>query len=312
MLRLFHEEVKMVTKPFFCRISSPTIFVKGVVKKKAKNDTGKKKQQSSLTTMMFFIKKVPQVRRHQWVRPKKILPTPPWISITTHFSAQAEVPQLRSGLVPHDLEIFETVFRPLPRLGSWDPSRSCGESGEGDREPWRGRVGDRFAATKIWAEEVRLWIWSWNSLDKAQEDPTSVRFCGASRVCEWESFRCTRLYVVPWTLSDTLVFRPCFGIAGHAGAVRMVWYFAIWDRGIQEQQHGRTPPVLLWILRVREVLPEFQGNYLQGAPERNRWRKMTKNVCWRKIPPAFCSWKTRYGYVILINLIQSTNLTQLT
>jgi len=108
----------MVTKPFFCRISSPTIFVKGVVKKKAKNDTGKKKQQSSLTTMMFFIKKVPQVRRHQWVRPKKILPTPPWISITTHFSAQAEVPQLRSGLVPHDLEIFETVFRPLPRLGS--------------------------------------------------------------------------------------------------------------------------------------------------------------------------------------------------
>ena len=32
----------MVTMPFFCRISSPTIFVKGVVKKKQKMTGGKK------------------------------------------------------------------------------------------------------------------------------------------------------------------------------------------------------------------------------------------------------------------------------
>ena len=300
MLRLFHEEVKMVTMPFFCSISSSTIFVKGVVQKtKQKNDTGDKKS-SNLPSQLhnwyvifnykdvFLSKKCPG-RRPPVGPSERKNPSNPCRGFPSKniFPAQAEVPQLRSGLFPHDLEIFETVFRPLPRLGSWDPSRSCGESGEGDREPWRGRVGDRFAATKIWAEEVRLWIWSWNSLDKAQEDPTSVRFCGASRVCEWESFRCTRLYVVPWTLSDTLVFHQCFGIAGHAGEVRMVWNFAIWDRGLQEQQHGRTPPVLLWILRVREVLPEFQGNYLQGAPERNRWRKIKKTFVGERFPPHF-------------------------
>ena len=117
----------MVTMPFFCRISSPTIFVQGVVRKNKKWHGEKKAAiflrrfiiyMSSLTTRMFFYQKSAPGPSSPVGPSEEILPTPPWISITKHFSAQAEVPQLRSGLFPHDLEIFETVFRPLPRLGS--------------------------------------------------------------------------------------------------------------------------------------------------------------------------------------------------